>query len=264
MSQEKGLPIYSDSTKREIAGTTSKYIDPGSWHPADSASKHLWRCFESIQDIANLLEDFSCLDTQEKQRRRVKIIVTPLYSLCLAIQDLCNNLNSSQEMKTRLSQESRTQINNLLNRFLEIVPLQQSSAMRSVRDKLSAHVDKKLYPHNALDIFSKAQNHEVGHWLHNCIIILMKILPHDVFAWTTDDGTPGYFRIMNVEPWLVTFQLKDGKPVALAGLHIANSPKNLMAETCDTIVRKSQWMFREEDQRLLSLIGDEETSSQPA
>jgi hypothetical protein len=257
MSQGKGLPIYSDSIERAIAETTSEYIDVSSWHPADVASRHLWRCFETIQDIANLLEEACILNSKEKQRRRAKIIVTPLYSLCISIQDLCNNLTSSPDIRNRLSNKDRVKINTLLRDFLVVVPLEQSSPMRGVRDKLSAHVDKKLYPNVAQDIFSRAQNHEIGHWLHNCIILLMEILSHDIFSWTTDDDPPGYFRIMNVEPWLVTFQMNDGQPVAFAGLHIANSPKNLIAESCDIIVKKSQWMFRDEDSRISSLIHDE-------
>lgn len=106
-------------------------------------------------------------------------------------------------------------------------------------------------PIEAQGIFAKAQNHEIGAWLHQCIVILDKLLSLNVFGWTTDDCPEGYVRFMMVEPWLVTFKLEDGEPVAMVGLHIADSPKNLIKKTLEEVVETSQWMFRPEDLRIV-------------
>ena len=139
--------------------------------------------------------------------------------------------------------------NKLLKEFLAVVPLDKTSPIRGVRDQLSAHIDK-LMPKEAKEIFGLAQTYEIGTWLHQCIIALDKVLSFNVFAWTTDDCPEGYLRLMNVEPWLVTFKLKNGKPVAIAGLHLAESPLKLIGKICEEIILSSQWMFRPEDPRI--------------
>ncbi len=252
MHEKKGIPIYLDEVKRKFAESTLEEIEVTAWHPSNPPAKHLWRCFETLKDIENLLKGTAILSSEEERRRRIKILVTPLYSLCIAIRDICNYLNSSLEMRSEFNKDQRGEISKLLNNFLKVVPLDETSAIRGVRDQLSAHVDK-LMPYEAKSIFDKARNHEIGTWLHECIITLSQLLPLEVFGWTTDDCPEGYFRVMSVEPWLVTFKLENGEPSMIAGLHIATSPKKLVLETCDEVVKTSQWMFRVEDPRLVSL-----------
>ncbi|WP_414548096.1 hypothetical protein [Anabaena sp. CCY 0017] len=217
-----------------------------------SQAMHLWRCFDTLKDIENLLKGTAILSSEEERRRRVKILVTPLYSLCQAIRDICNYLNSSQEMRSQFNKAQRFEINKLLDNFLKVVPLDKTSPIRGVRDKLSAHVDK-LMPYEAKSIFDKARNHEIGTWLHECIITLQQLLSLEVYGWTTDDCPEGYLRLMSVEPYLVTFKLENGKPSMIAGVHITTSPKKLVLETCREVITTSQWMFRMEDPHLVSL-----------
>jgi len=252
MGEKKGIPICLDEAKRKFADTTLEEIEVTAWHPSNPPSIHLWRCFETLKDIENLLKGTAIFSSEEERRRRVKILVTPLYSLCLAIRDLCNYLNSAPEMRNQFNKAQRAEINKLLENFLKIVPLDKTSSIRGVRDQLSAHVDK-LMPYEAKNIFDKAINHEIGAWLHECIIMLNQLLPLEVFGWTTDDCPEGYFRLMSVEPFLVTFKLENGEPSMIVGLHIATSPKKLVLETCNEVVKISQWMFRKGDLHIVSL-----------
>ena len=249
VDKEKGIPIYLDDDKRKFAESTSQELEVSTWHPSNPPAIHLWRCFEMLKDIENLLKGTTLLSSEDERRRRVKILVTPLYSLCIAIQNLCNYLNSAPDMRSNKNQ--RAEISKLLENFLKLVPFDKTSAIKGVRDQLSAHMDK-LTPYKAKEIFDKARNQEIGTWLHECIIALRHLLPLGVFAWTTDDCPEGYFRSMNVEPWLLTFKLENGKPNMIVGTDVATSPKKFVLEACDEIVKTSQWMFRKGDRRIVS------------
>ncbi|AFY43575.1 hypothetical protein [Nostoc sp. PCC 7107] len=262
MNESKGIPVYLDRTKRKFADLAAEKIDVTDWHPSNTPAQNLWRCFEALQDIKNLLQGSSILSSEDERRRRVKILITPLYSLCLAIRDLLNYLNSGIEMKSRFNKKERAKINKLLSEFSRVVPLDQTSAIRGIRDQLSAHIDK-LMPYEAQSIFDKAQNHEVGAWLHQCIITLNQVLTLDVFGWTTDDCPEGYFRLMAIEPWLVKWKLENGEPSIFAGVHIADSPKKLIREAYEQIIRSSQWMFRPEDSRIVLLQEKATETSKP-
>lgn len=251
VDEKKGIPIYLDEDKRKFAESTLEELEVSAWHPSNPPAIHLWRCFEALKDIENLLKGTSLLSNENERRRRAKILVTPLYSLCIAIRDLCNYLNSAPEMRNQFNKVQRAEIGKLLKNFLKIVPLDKTSAIKGVRDQLSAHIDK-LMPYEAKNIFDKARNHEIGTWLHECMIVLSQLLPLEVFGWTTDDCPEGYFRLMNVEPWLVTFKLENGEPNMIVGLHVATSPKKLVLETCDEVVKTSQWMFRKGDRHIIS------------
>ncbi|MBW4472862.1 MAG: hypothetical protein KME45_21170 [Stenomitos rutilans HA7619-LM2] len=252
MEEKKGIPIYLDEAKRKFANSALEEVEITAWHPSNPPAINLWRCFEALEDIANLLKGTAILSNDEERRRRTKILVIPLYSLCVAIRDLCNYLNSALEMRNQFNKVQRAEINKTLEDFLKVVPLDKTSAIRSVRDQLSAHVDK-LMPYEAKTIFDRAKNHEIGAWLHQCILTLSQLLPLDVYGWTTDDCPEGYFRVMSVEPWLVTFKLENDKPTMIAGLHIATSPKKLILKTCNKVLETSRWMFREGDQYVISL-----------
>ncbi|AFY61693.1 hypothetical protein [Synechococcus sp. PCC 6312] len=258
MEDQKGIPIYLDKAKRKLSNLATEEAKINDWHPSNTPALHLWRCFDALEDINNLLMPTAILKDAEQSRRRAKLLVTPLYSLCVSIRDLCNYLQSAPEMRSKSNKAQMKTINKTLEDFLKVVPLDKTSAIRGVRDRLSAHVDR-LMPYEAKNIFDRAKNHEIGTWLHQCILTLSQLLPLDVYGWTTDDCPEGYVRIMSVEPMLVTFKLEDNKPTMLAGLHISSSPKKQILETCNKVLKTSRWMFRKGDQYILSLT--EETIS---
>ena len=260
MNKEKGLPIHLDQVKRQIASPTSEKIEVTDWHPSDKATENLWRCHEALRDVANLLQGTAILNNEDEKRRRVKALVTPLYSLCLAIRDLFNYLKSAPEFRTQLAKQKQ-EITQWQDQFLSAVPLDKNSAIRGVRDQLSAHMDK-LMPLEATEIFMRAQNHEVGGWLHQCIITLSNLLLLNAYSWTTDDCPEGYVRFMTVEPWLLTFKVEDGKASEIVGMDVVDSPRKLIASTIREVVETSQWMFRSSDPRIiLSKPKDDITTS---
>ena len=251
MDEKKGIAIYLDEVKRKFADSTLEEVEVTAWHPSSRPAILIWRCYESLKDIENLLKGTAILRSEDERRRRVKILVTPLYTLCQAIRDIYNYLTSDIEIRNQFSEAERKEISKTLENFLKTVPLDKTSAIRGVRDQLSAHLDK-LMPYEAKDIFDQAKNHEIGAWLHECIIMVNELLSLEVYVWTSNDCPEGYFRVMFAEPWLVTWKLENGKPTMLAGLHMTtSSPKRLISETCDEVVKTSQWMFQEGDERIV-------------
>lgn len=258
MENKKGWPIYLDEAKRNLADPTIEEAEVNSWYPSNKPSQLLWRCFDLLKDIGNLLQGTALLSESEL-RRRCKAIVTPLYSLCVAIKDLFNYLSSPPEHNDKLTREQKSDIkkqkshySKLLNEFLKAVPLDKTSAIRGVRDKLSAHADK-LMPYEVTAILNKAQNYQIGTWLHECIIALGRLIPIPDCGWTTDDCPEGYVRFVSVEPWLITFKLdEEGKINRMVETNIvSSSPQNQVLETCYEVVKNSQRMFRPEDPRLI-------------
>ncbi|MEO1348014.1 MAG: hypothetical protein AAFW84_04330 [Cyanobacteria bacterium J06635_15] len=258
MEEQKGLPIYMDPA-RNLAGSTTDVVDISAWHPSNASAQRLWRCFEALRDIENLLKGTAILASEEDRRRRSKILITPLYALCVAVKDLCNYLTSAPEFRNKENKAQRDEISKALAQFLSVVPLESTGAMRGVRDQLSAHVDK-IMSYEAQAIFNKAQTHEVGTWLHTCITTVIQLLSHDSYGWTPGDYPEGCVQFMNVEPWLITFDLKDGEPHRIVGMDmVEKSPRQSVVEVCKAIVNTSQWMFRPEDKRI-NVLKDESES----
>jgi hypothetical protein len=258
MEKETGLPIYLDAV-RNLAGSTTSIVDVSAWHPSNDSAQRLWRCFEALEDIENLLRGTAILFTEEDRRRRVKVLMTPLNSLCVAVKDLCNYLTSAPEVRSKHSKAQRSEISKLLAEFSKVVPLDSTGAMRGVRDKLSAHVDKVM-SYEAQEIFNRVQTHEVGAWLHTCITTIIQLLSHGSYGWTPGNYPEGCVQFMNVEPWLITFALKDGEPHMIVGMDmVEKSPRQSIVEVCEAIVNTSQWMFRPEDKRLYLLDKEPES-----
>lgn len=258
MDNQKGLPIYLDSA-RNLADSTTDIANVSIWHPSNASARHLWRCFEALRDIENLLQGTAILASEEERRRRIKILITPLYSLCIALKDLCNYLTSAPEVRNKDNKAQRGEISKLLTQFLSVIPLDSAGAMRGVRDQLSAHVDKMM-SHEAQALFNQAQTHEVGTWLHTCITTVIQLLSYGSYGWTPGDYPEGCVQFMSVEPWLVTFALKDGESDEIVGLDmVEKSPKQSVVEVCKIIVNTSQWMFRPEDNRIRFLEDEAES-----
>ena len=258
MEERKGLPIYLDSA-RNLADSTNT-VDVSAWHPSNTSAQRLWRCFEALRDVENLLQGTAILASEEDRRRRIKILITPLYSLCVAVKDLCNYLTSAPEFRNKENKAQRAEVSELLSQFLSVVPLESTGAMKGVRDQLSAHVDKVM-SYEAQAIFNQAQTHEIGAWLHTCITTVIQLLSHSSYSWTTGDYPEGCVQFMNVEPWLITFALEDGEPHEIVGMDmVEKSPRESVVEVCEAIVNTSQWMFRSKDRRI-RFISDTSKSS---
>jgi hypothetical protein len=245
-----GIPIYLDSKDRDIVDPAEEADSPINWRPCNQLAVKLWRCLEALRDIQEILEDARQVSSPKKQRRRLKILATPILSLAEGVRSLCNRLATDPEIAKRLSRERRDYFNRIREAFDKDVPLGAASPLKSLRNKISAHVDAKLGPKDARELLDGAKPKVYGRWLHACIFVLQELVLPDLYSWHSADGPEGSIRVMNVEPWIVTFVNNEEGELSFAGADIGVSPKRVILRVCEDIVRGSQWLFGADEDRL--------------
>ena len=236
---QKGIPSYKDTKARSLSDPAHPYIEVADWFPANEAASKVWRCVEGLRDILNLIGDIQPVDNLHVLRR-IKVLVTPLYSFCQAVHALCNYLADTPGIAKQIPGEQLKQLNELRKYLQSQVPLHNDAPLREVRDKMSAHIDRNISPSKAHDIVAQVTPEIAVKWLHSSIAALMESLNLDVYAWGVEDHPPGYVKLMNSEPFVVTFELdSDGNPHAIAAIEITRSPKYIVAELCYKALAKS-------------------------
>lgn len=123
---------------------------------------------------------------------------------------------------------------------------------------MGGHIDRDLAPWDAREILSRKAISSFGRWLHVCLHAMLDLLKLDVYSWSVHSAQ-GYFRLMAKEPFLLTFDVgKDEKK--LVAMHIARrSPRNVIADVAESVVKNSQWMFEPREARIGSLREDRGT-----
>lgn len=237
------FPLYADAYSRRISDPVGQVDELHEWHPANDAAAKLWRCLESLRDIDNLLAGCETLPSDDDRRRRAKVLITPLYSFVTAVRDLATDLESNPESRSRLGDVQAAKLRGIREELSNSVPVDRDAALRAIRDKMSAHVDRKLRSLDARNLLSDAQVTVVGGWLHHALIALIDLVNMDAYAWSTDDSPDGYVALMAQEPFLVTLRIEDGQPAAIAGIQLSHSPRVEVSEHIMRVVRASQWMF---------------------
>lgn len=255
-----GMPIYSDDVPRDISNLTAETDNSHhDWEPANKATQKLWRCVDALRDIASLLEDAAASKSKDKRRRKLKILLTPLASLAQGIVDLLNHSECDAETRARIEPKMHEMIAPLRERFLEYVPLERKKLLSTLRNKISAHVDKSLFPAQARDLFSKAHLHEVGLWLHASIAVLLDLSKLPIYGWMCDCDKKDTVRLMTNEPFLLTIAVKDGKLGDLVGLHIVqDAPMKRTVKLMEEVIDASRWMFDRSHMRVGGLVEHEE------
>lgn len=258
-----GMPIYLDSKIRDIVDPAEEANDPINWSPRNQLAVKLWRCLEALRDIQEILGEARQVSNPKKQRRRLKILATPLLSLAEGVRSICNSLATDPELAKSLSRENRAYFNRVREAFDQDVPLVGTeSDLKIIRNKIAAHVDSKLRPKDAHELLSKAKPNKYGRWLHSCIWVLQEVILPDLYSWQAADGPEGSLRLMNVEPWIVTFVKNPEGQYDLAGADVGVSPKRVVLRACEEIVRDSQWLFSANEERLKVLEDNESNNTE--
>lgn len=107
--------------------------------------------------------------------------------------------------------------------------------LKFIRDKLSAHVDKQIQSWDAQEALSHLRPAQVRDAIQVCLEALVALLSVNVYAWTASDCPEGFVKLMTAEPALVTLKMVDGKPVALAGVELASSPRQWVNSYCQKL-----------------------------
>jgi hypothetical protein len=244
-NSDRGLPVFEDPERRPVVDPTIEN-SALAWYPANAAAHKLWRCHECLRDIDNLLRGSKDTERSSILPRRVKLLTTPLYSLIEALHELIHGLRTDPDSIRRLGGNQLDALAKLDARLLQDVPTSSKGALKAVRSKAAAHIDKHLLPHQLRDIVREVDAATLLAWVHHALIVMLELLEFDVYGWTVEDNRPGIFRLMSVEPWLVTFAMEDGTPERIVDLSVARSPRFDIADLIRSIVHEARETLGEE------------------
>jgi hypothetical protein len=215
-----GIPIYIDDREPEI---NDPLDSPKStyWYPANTISIKLMPCVESIRDIHKLLETIN-KDNNYADKRLHKLLATPVFSLARGVESLFNEIEGNAKDYGQISTEQQKQIKKRFVQFSKEVPLQKDDALRIIRDKLGAHVDKDVFVGDTRKIWELVEIGSLLKWIRVSLDALLPILEFDIFAWTRESGDPKIFRLMSIDGRQVDVNLDEKM---IIGFSIVRSPK---------------------------------------
>ena len=255
-TENKGMPIYLDETPRSISDSLQE-VEVDAWYPSNSAAHKLWRCLESLRDLEDLLVDSAKQKNATKRKRKLKIALTPLYSLIQSVDDLCNDIQCNKSTRGLLDKSKVEEVLEIQRRFSELLPHDHKAQISTVRNKLSAHIDKKIHPAEAQKIGNAITSSEFGRWLHICLHLVLDLTKLDIYHWSCKPPSDEYICFMHFEPYIVTMKVEGHNSPAIAALNIASgSPRNAIPEVIQSLVTHSQWMFKKNQPRIASLKED--------
>lgn len=247
-----GPPVYFYDGKRGISDPVSD--NEYQLEPACPATRKLWLCLESLRSLENLLVGSRLLDSKEKKRRLIQVL-TPFVSFCDALVNFCNYIETPPKEDSDFTKPTKEKRLNLIDhkkRFIDNVSY-RTGPIRFVRDKISAHVDKKLSNHEAKKVIKDVNNHQLGLWIEASFILLYDILCLDIFSWVVQSDRNDIIKLMNVSGSLVTFRTDPETGKVLPGMveiEIMHKPDIEIAEIADNILKEIDWMFPKGSLRL--------------
>jgi hypothetical protein len=222
-----GLPIYIDANAPEMVDP-AKQQAPTVWSGANEASFKLLRCVEAIRDLTKILEGIVSLDKALSDKRWVKILTTPLYIFATSVRDLYNELSGNAKAYSNLLPVTVKELTRRAANFAQEVPLEQNGELRTVRDKMSAHIDKATVI-SPDQFWSKLDLLTHFRWLRSCLVQMLYLLKIDIYAWTRDSGHPNVWSLMNVDGRVVDLYMENNEPVSILNVTLAKSPKGAVA-----------------------------------
>jgi hypothetical protein len=239
----KGMPVYPERDKKMADSLSEIEID--AWYPADSVTKKLWRCVECLRDLDLVLERLPNHKSATKWKRTLKIAVTPLHSLALAIDDLCNDFLCNKETSSRISESDKKEIDEIKKIFGEVLPHDRKSVFTGIRNRLSSHIDKKIHPYEAQKLTQEFSSEEFGKWLCVCIHVIFDLNKIDIYAWSCKAPSEEYVRFMTNEPFVITMLPEGPNGAEMIALNIAkNSPREEVPELVELLIKHSKWLFK--------------------
>ncbi len=177
------MPIYLEETPKAISDSIEE-VEVNAWFPSNSAAHKLWRCLETLRDLDELIADSANQKNATKRKRKLKIALTPLHSLVTCVDDLCNNIQSNKETRRFLKKSQIKEVAEIQNRFSELLPHDHNAIISTARNKISAHIDKKMHHSEAQKIGSTIPANEFGRWLHVCLHLVLDLAKLNIYHWS--------------------------------------------------------------------------------
>lgn len=218
----EGMPVYLDQREPELEDPSEKLYDHH-WQPACNTTNKLTRCLEAIRDVSASVVPLFASAHPEKERRLVKNVITPIYSLATSARDLFNDLQSN--CFTKLDPKHQRYLTRSFRTFGQNVPTNKGS-LKIARDKIAAHLDKDSWTSEYRQFWEAFSIEDVFAWIRGCIRMLDVLLEPDVYSWTRSSGCSDVYTLMNVDGRECSFLLdEDGSAKSFCGFKFVKSPK---------------------------------------
>lgn len=245
-----GMPIYEDTQSRSIVDSLEEDSDSEDWYPGNNMAMKLWQCLEALRDIELALESAAVQKNAMKRKRQLKLFSVQLHSFASAVVRLCDQIVGDPDAQRWLEPGTTKQISKVKAEFLDLVPIDHKSDLSVLRNRMGGHIDRDLSPWAAREILSRQVLSSFGQWLHVCIHALLDLMKLDVYSWSVRGPADGYIRLMTNEPFLLTIQV-DGEQKRIAAFHLAKrSPREVVVDAVDKVIKNSQWMFQAGEPRI--------------
>ena len=229
-----GIPYYFERSPRNAQDPACPDNVDG-WDGANDVTIKLLLALESLRDLRVVLQDLLAQEQPYSDRRRIKGISTPLVSFTSAIQKICKELLGHPDSIGGLSDEVKAKVNEYLQEIVRVFPPTGNSPLRTVRNKIDAHVDEstvekreQIWDHVDLSLFLP--------WIACALIHFSELLALEVYGWTCKSTHPDVFRLMSVDGTLVDLLVIDEKPSRIVGISITTSPKVGIAEELNAVI----------------------------
>jgi len=222
-NKRKGIPLYIDEREPEI-DDPALLSSNKTWKGTNEISFKLLRCLETLRDISRNMEVLALINEPSSDKRLVKQLSSPLYTLATCVKDMFNELESNAKNYVEIDSLQHKEIISKKKQFIVDVPMDSKSALRIVRDKIDSHIDKVavIKPE---DYWVNVDLSPFLKWMGICLEQFNYLLSLDVYAWTRDSGRPDVWSLMNVDGKLVHWYMQDGKPTSIIGVTFVKSPK---------------------------------------
>ena len=223
--QGNGLPLYIDDSTPAIADPASGAVIDD-WHPACNCTIKLVRCLEAIRDLSPICQFLQMHHSPDTCNRIVKSLATPLYSLAEALRDVHGEVGHSQFK--RMKKQKRRELIARRDKFVASVFGAKNGALKTVRDKISSHIDKDTIL-GGDDVWGLVDLTSFLDIADICLHELDFVLQLDIYSWTRRTDDPNLIRLMNVDGTLVDIEDRNGQLGDLRSVSFVTTPKLAIA-----------------------------------
>lgn len=229
---ESGIPAYIDQQDARIADF-AEGLQEHDWQPANNVSIKFIRCLEAIRDLKLTCGFLAISADPSSDKRRIKALATPLYSLAIGIRDVHGEIQASefQNMKKHVQKAFRKRNAAFSKEVLE----GKQGRLKQVRDKIAAHIDKDTIL-NSNHLWADVNLAYFIRLLSRCIEELDMLLQQDFFAWTRHTETPDVIRLMNVDGTLVELSTEDDELQYISAISFVQSPRQAIGREVNDLV----------------------------
>jgi hypothetical protein len=217
----KGMPVYLDERPPEINDPSTDTAEHH-WIPACKGTERLVRCLEGIRDVAAGVFPLSASPNPDRERRLLKQLVTPIYTLAIALRDLYNFVQAN--CWKRIDRKEQRRLRDVFASFTKTVPTDKG-VLKTARDKIGAHLDKDLHTNQYKQLWDSFGIEQVMSWIRGCMKMLVALLGPDIYSWTRSSGYSNVVNLMNVDGHELSLLMKDSRPDCIVGFIITRSPK---------------------------------------